>query len=47
MPHLQFEINKKLGKKSKKEFIIFIEKILINLISLNFLKKKIENLDFI
>lgn len=26
MPHLQFEINKKLEKKSKKEFIIFIEK---------------------
>ena len=26
MPHLQFEINKKLKKKSKQEFIIFIEK---------------------
>jgi 5-carboxymethyl-2-hydroxymuconate isomerase len=26
MPHLQFEINKKLEKKSKQEFIIFIEK---------------------
>ena len=26
MPHLQFEINKKLEKKSKEEFIIFIEK---------------------
>ena len=26
MPHLQFEINKKLEKKSKKEFITFIEK---------------------
>lgn len=26
MPHLQFEINKKLKKKSKKEFMIFIEK---------------------
>ena len=26
MPHLQFEINKKLEKKSKKKFIIFIEK---------------------
>ena len=26
MPHLQFDINKKLEKKSKQEFIIFIEK---------------------
>ena len=26
MPHLQFEINKKLEKKSKQEFITFIEK---------------------
>tara|TARA_B100001248_G_C27069096_1_gene313098 strand:- start:55 stop:453 length:399 start_codon:yes stop_codon:yes gene_type:complete len=26
MPHLQFEINKKLEKKSKQKFIIFIEK---------------------
>ena len=26
MPHLQFEINKQLEKKSKKKFIIFIEK---------------------
>ena len=26
MPHLQFEINKKLEKKSKKEIIILIEK---------------------
>ena len=26
MPHLQFEINKKLEKKSKQEFRIFIEK---------------------
>lgn len=26
MPHLQFDINKKLEKKSKQKFIIFIEK---------------------
>ena len=26
MPHLQFEINKELEKKSKQEFKIFIEK---------------------
>ena len=26
MPHLQFEINKKLNKKSKKNFISFVEK---------------------
>ena len=26
MPHLQFEINKRLEKKSKQEFITFIEK---------------------
>ena len=26
MPHLQFDINKKLEKKFKEEFIIFVEK---------------------
>ena len=31
MPHLQFEINKKLKKKSKQEFIIFIEKNFSNI----------------